>query len=166
MTLTLGQEVPSTHANPNLVSRLVTSLPLHHESLPLSTLCNTILTPTHLHIHDYSTLYYIASISISRYLLPPGIRPCLHVRHTKVSFLGGRFESAIMSRQDQVVDDDEPEVCPLCIEELDPTDIRFRPCPCGYQVSFSLPCSKGSTTCSHSHFPRSANSATTISKPR
>jgi hypothetical protein len=43
----------------------------------------------------------------------------------------------IMSRpiQDQFIDDDdEEEVCPLCVEELDLTDKNFRPCPCGYQV--------------------------------
>jgi CCR4-NOT transcription complex subunit 4 len=42
-----------------------------------------------------------------------------------------------MSRvQDQFIDDDEEEeVCPLCVEELDLTDKNFRPCPCGYQVS-------------------------------
>ena len=41
-----------------------------------------------------------------------------------------------MSRQlDQFIDDDEEEVCPLCVEELDLTDKGFRPCPCGYQVS-------------------------------
>lgn len=41
-----------------------------------------------------------------------------------------------MSRalQDQVIDDDEAETCPLCIEELDLQDRNFRPCPCGYQV--------------------------------
>jgi CCR4-NOT transcription complex subunit 4 len=38
-------------------------------------------------------------------------------------------------QQDQFIDDDEEEVCPLCVEELDLTDKGFRPCPCGYQVS-------------------------------
>lgn len=28
---------------------------------------------------------------------------------------------------------------PLCIEEFDLSDKNFRPCPCGYQVSFSCP---------------------------
>jgi hypothetical protein len=38
--------------------------------------------------------------------------------------------------QDQFIDDDdEEEVCPLCVEELDLTDKNFRPCPCGYQVT-------------------------------
>jgi hypothetical protein len=38
--------------------------------------------------------------------------------------------------QDQFIDDDdEEEVCPLCVEEFDLTDKGFRPCPCGYQVS-------------------------------
>ncbi|CAK3887709.1 general negative regulator of transcription [Lecanosticta acicola] len=41
-----------------------------------------------------------------------------------------------MSRsiQDQFIDDDEEEVCPLCVEEFDLTDKGFRPCPCGYQI--------------------------------
>ncbi|KAF2482395.1 hypothetical protein BDY17DRAFT_324681 [Neohortaea acidophila] len=40
-----------------------------------------------------------------------------------------------MSRQqDQFIDDDEEEVCPLCVEELDLTDKGFRPCQCGYQI--------------------------------
>ncbi|KAI9691020.1 MAG: transcriptional repressor general negative regulator of transcription subunit 4 [Bathelium mastoideum] len=41
-----------------------------------------------------------------------------------------------MSRavQDQFIDDDEEETCPLCVEELDLYDRNFRPCPCGYQI--------------------------------
>ncbi|KAI4710949.1 hypothetical protein J4E89_004539 [Alternaria sp. Ai002NY15] len=41
-----------------------------------------------------------------------------------------------MSRlqQDQFVDDDEEECCPLCVEEFDLSDRNFRPCPCGYQI--------------------------------
>ena len=41
-----------------------------------------------------------------------------------------------MSRiqQDQFIDDDEEEVCPLCVEEFDLMDRGFKPCPCGYQV--------------------------------
>ena len=41
-----------------------------------------------------------------------------------------------MSRavQDQFIDDDEEETCPLCVEEFDLSDRNFRPCPCGYQV--------------------------------
>jgi CCR4-NOT transcription complex subunit 4 len=45
-----------------------------------------------------------------------------------------------MSRaiQDQYIDDDEEEeLCPLCVEELDLTDKGFKPCPCGYQVRFT-----------------------------
>ncbi|KAI9716733.1 MAG: transcriptional repressor general negative regulator of transcription subunit 4 [Chrysothrix sp. TS-e1954] len=38
------------------------------------------------------------------------------------------------TQQDQVIDDDESETCPLCIEEFDPSDKNFRPCPCGYQI--------------------------------
>jgi len=41
-----------------------------------------------------------------------------------------------MSRlqMDQVIDDEEPESCPLCIEDFDLSDRSFYPCPCGYQV--------------------------------
>ena len=38
------------------------------------------------------------------------------------------------AQQDQFIDDDEEETCPLCVEEFDITDKGFRPCPCGYQV--------------------------------
>ncbi|KAL7770186.1 hypothetical protein CFE70_000119 [Pyrenophora teres f. teres 0-1] len=44
-----------------------------------------------------------------------------------------------MSRmqQDQFVDDDEEECCPLCVEEFDLSDRNFRPCPCGYQFCYN-----------------------------
>ena len=29
----------------------------------------------------------------------------------------------------------EAEDCPLCLEEMDESDVRFIPCPCGYQVN-------------------------------
>lgn len=35
------------------------------------------------------------------------------------------------------MDDEEPDCCPLCMEELDITDKTFDACPCGYQVSQS-----------------------------
>eukprot|EP00961_Rhodomonas_salina_P128455 1731312-Rhodomonas_salina.2 len=31
-------------------------------------------------------------------------------------------------------DEDGGATCPLCIEEMDSTDMSFLPCPCGYQV--------------------------------
>lgn len=33
-------------------------------------------------------------------------------------------------------DDEEDMECPLCLEEIDLSDANFKPCPCGYQVSF------------------------------
>lgn len=42
------------------------------------------------------------------------------------------------SQQDQFIDDDEEETCPLCVEEFDLTDKGFRPCPCGYQVRHAM----------------------------
>ena len=42
-------------------------------------------------------------------------------------------------QQDQFIDEDEEEeVCPLCVEEFDLGDRYFKPCPCGYQVSLRL----------------------------
>ncbi|PNS14963.1 hypothetical protein CAC42_2192 [Sphaceloma murrayae] len=38
------------------------------------------------------------------------------------------------TQQDQFIDDDEEETCPLCVEEFDLSDRGFRPCPCGYQI--------------------------------
>lgn len=35
---------------------------------------------------------------------------------------------------DQFIDDEEEELCPLCVEEFDLSDKNFKPCPCGYQV--------------------------------
>ncbi|KAB8346355.1 hypothetical protein FH972_023398 [Carpinus fangiana] len=38
------------------------------------------------------------------------------------------------AQHDQVIEDDEAETCPLCIEDFDLSDRNFRPCPCGYQI--------------------------------
>ncbi|KAF2860606.1 hypothetical protein K470DRAFT_294903 [Piedraia hortae CBS 480.64] len=38
------------------------------------------------------------------------------------------------NQQDQFIDEDEEETCPLCVEEFDLSDKGFRPCPCGYQI--------------------------------
>ncbi|KAG9883270.1 hypothetical protein KCV05_g20261, partial [Aureobasidium melanogenum] len=38
------------------------------------------------------------------------------------------------TQQDQFIDDDEEETCPLCVEEFDLSDRGFRPCVCGYQI--------------------------------
>jgi hypothetical protein len=38
-------------------------------------------------------------------------------------------------KQREVLGDADSEwSCPLCIEQMDDTDISFLPCPCGYQV--------------------------------
>ena len=34
-------------------------------------------------------------------------------------------------------DDEEEDICPLCVEEFDLSDKYFKPCPCGYQVSIT-----------------------------
>lgn len=36
--------------------------------------------------------------------------------------------------EDEEEEEEEDPCCPLCIEELDATEIHFRPCPCGYRV--------------------------------
>lgn len=35
---------------------------------------------------------------------------------------------------DSFISDNEEELCPLCVEEMDISDKNFKPCPCGYQV--------------------------------
>ena len=67
------------------------------------------------------------------------------------------------SQQDQFIDEDEEEeLCPLCVEELDITDKNFRPCPCGYQVRIRLTLS-GLLRVAH-WMKRYVNSATTTLK--
>ena len=33
--------------------------------------------------------------------------------------------------------EEQEDVCPLCVEELDLVDKNFLPCPCGYRVRFN-----------------------------
>ncbi|CAH6721878.1 general negative regulator of transcription subunit 4 [[Candida] jaroonii] len=35
---------------------------------------------------------------------------------------------------DNLLSDEEEELCPLCVEEMDISDKNFKPCPCGYQI--------------------------------
>lgn len=54
------------------------------------------------------------------------------------SYSGKDYE-ALGKLQDVVWSDEEEEPeCPLCMEELDPSDVHFKPCVCGYQVSSAL----------------------------
>ncbi|KAH3670736.1 hypothetical protein OGAPHI_001251 [Ogataea philodendri] len=39
-----------------------------------------------------------------------------------------------IDKNDSFVPDEEDDLCPLCVEEMDITDKNFWPCPCGYQV--------------------------------
>jgi hypothetical protein len=41
-----------------------------------------------------------------------------------------------MSNKTEYYSEEEESQCPLCLEEMDLSDRNFRPCPCGYQVSF------------------------------
>ena len=34
----------------------------------------------------------------------------------------------------------EDAECPLCLEEMDISDVNFKPCPCGYQVGGPFVC--------------------------
>ena len=48
----------------------------------------------------------------------------------------GASSTLEMSRTqgDQWIDDEEEDTCPLCVEELDQDEARWRPCPCAYIV--------------------------------
>ncbi|ODV97819.1 hypothetical protein PACTADRAFT_47670 [Pachysolen tannophilus NRRL Y-2460] len=35
---------------------------------------------------------------------------------------------------DTFISDEEEDLCPLCVEEMDLSDKNFKPCPCGYQI--------------------------------
>jgi hypothetical protein len=39
-----------------------------------------------------------------------------------------------------MLDEEEEDYCPLCMEELDLTDKNFMPCPCGYRVCIPREC--------------------------
>lgn len=76
------------------------------------------------------------------------------------------FTTSVMSKsqQDQFIDDDEEETCPLCVEEFDLTDKGFRPCPCGYQVRHTLHYHTLRTSSTESRASRYVSSATTMSR--
>lgn len=42
------------------------------------------------------------------------------------------------SQDDSSQSSKEDSECPMCLEELDLTDLNFKPCSCGYQVFISL----------------------------
>jgi len=94
------------------------------------------------------------SASARNFLLPPSsstTTSVLAVAHT-------------MSRtqQDQFIDDDEEETCPLCVEEFDLSDRGFRPCVCGYQVCYALTWKHLACAVQLTSSYRSASSATTM----
>lgn len=37
--------------------------------------------------------------------------------------------------KENMSDDEDETICPLCVEEMDLSDKNFLPCPCGYRVS-------------------------------
>lgn len=70
------------------------------------------------------------------------------------SFTGGAINKEVLKGLRDVVwsDDEEEQECPLCMEELDPSDVNFKPCVCGYQVSSD--CSRCQDASSHPHTSR------------
>ncbi|KAI0637406.1 hypothetical protein C8Q77DRAFT_1097408 [Trametes polyzona] len=58
--------------------------------------------------------------------------PALHASHA----LPQSKSHVLAGVQDAYWSDDEAEdaECPLCLEEMDISDLNFKPCPCGYQV--------------------------------
>ncbi|KAI0781358.1 hypothetical protein BD413DRAFT_504780 [Trametes elegans] len=58
--------------------------------------------------------------------------PVLHATHA----LPQSKSHVLAGVQDAYWSDDEAEdaECPLCLEEMDISDLNFKPCPCGYQV--------------------------------
>jgi hypothetical protein len=97
-----------------------------------------------LHLHDRP----LPAISIPAFFVFSALLCCLHPRvqnPSTPSILIHRHPTGSHShhtlamarpQQDQFIDEDEEEeVCPLCVEEFDLGDKNFRPCPCGYQVS-------------------------------
>lgn len=57
------------------------------------------------------------------------------------AFSGGSINKEVLRGLRDVVwsDDEEEQECPLCMEELDPSDVNFKPCVCGYQVCAKRP---------------------------
>ncbi|EMD34429.1 hypothetical protein CERSUDRAFT_117303 [Gelatoporia subvermispora B] len=58
--------------------------------------------------------------------------PALHANHAS-----NQSKSHVLAGvQDAYWSDDEAEdaECPLCLEEMDISDLNFKPCPCGYQI--------------------------------
>ncbi|OSC96367.1 hypothetical protein PYCCODRAFT_1441104 [Trametes coccinea BRFM310] len=58
--------------------------------------------------------------------------PAMHAAHT----LPQSKSHVLAGVQDAYWSDDEAEdaECPLCLEEMDISDLNFKPCPCGYQI--------------------------------
>ncbi|KAI0747629.1 hypothetical protein C8Q80DRAFT_1353615 [Daedaleopsis nitida] len=58
--------------------------------------------------------------------------PAMHATHA----LPQSKSHVLAGVQDAYWSDDEAEdaECPLCLEEMDISDLNFKPCPCGYQV--------------------------------
>lgn len=108
--------------------------------------------------------------SPSPLFLPPDTRlehsPQLCSCATLASPLATSLHNSNMSRiqQDQFVDDEEEECCPLCVEEFDLSDRNFRPCPCGYQVCHRVQARFICTAGGADSISRYVNFATTTSR--
>lgn len=102
--------------------------------------------PFELHLHQHSALitsiFFFIVFAFTIPLLIDELRVFSRPPRARLLFSILSPPTTVMSRlqQDQFIDEDEEEeVCPLCVEELDITDKNFKPCPCGYQVSVPIP---------------------------
>jgi hypothetical protein len=107
---------------------------LSMEGTPLFFCCST----THA-IHRFLIVCWYLPVLSCRPLYSAAV-PCQPLRTLPAFAVSpsqpSQSQCYTMSRtqQDQFIDDDEEETCPLCVEEFDLSDRGFRPCVCGYQV--------------------------------
>ncbi|KPV77593.1 uncharacterized protein RHOBADRAFT_51426, partial [Rhodotorula graminis WP1] len=65
--------------------------------------------------------------------VPPHIHSSHHAHHGDPA--GVSSVSTLLDRVLAMLDGFEDDMdCPLCLEEMDLSDLNFRPCPCGYQI--------------------------------
>jgi hypothetical protein len=87
-------------------------------------------------------LFLLAALSLPPHLAHvstplPHYPPSSRERHPHAPTHTSHLTTMSRLQQDQFVDDEEEECCPLCVEEFDLSDRNFRPCPCGYQVCYT-----------------------------
>ncbi|RDX52715.1 hypothetical protein OH76DRAFT_1344716 [Lentinus brumalis] len=98
--------------------------------LPLSV---AVLLVLHTHLLDIPDVDHRALVMATRiHTNSPLPAPAMHATHA----LPQSKSHVLAGVQDAYWSDDEAEdaECPLCLEEMDISDLNFKPCPCGYQV--------------------------------